>query len=269
MKQYPIYKNPYEQIKLDSNTDFKLHVVGLGNSDLSSLFSSFSPYAAKLEAYLRLFKIPHEIVIEPVPDVGPRGKVPFVSVGDTKLADSELVISYLKKTYADPDAGLTAAQRAVGHLVQRTLEDHFYWIIVYYEFFDQKGWDFILKAIAGDPSALPIEIQNALAERREDFRKRCFDQGVARYTPEEIVEKACKDLNAISQILGNHRYLLGTDQPTSFDAVLFGFTLVIFQARGMHPEVTDYARKIPNFVRYIQNMLTTYYPELKLAFQPT
>lgn len=263
-----IYKNPYNDINSDSSTVFKLHMVGLGNSELSAYVSSFSPYAAKLETYFRLFNIPHEIVFEPVPDVGPRGKVPFVSVGDTKLADSDLIINYLKRTRFDPDAELTPAQRAMGHLVQRTLEDHLYWIIIYYEFFDQNGWDFILKAMVGDPSALPQEIQTALAERREDFRKRCFDQGVARYTPDEVIEKACKDLKAVSEILGDNRYLLGNDHPTSFDAVLFGLTQAFFQARGMHPEITDFARSIPNLGRYMQRMFTVYYPELKLTFQP-
>jgi hypothetical protein len=55
--------------------------------------------------------------------------------------------------------------------------------------------------MVGDLSALPAT-QEALAVRREDFRKRCYDQGVARYTPAEVVEKACKDLKAISVILG-------------------------------------------------------------------
>ena len=268
MKQYPTYENYYDAVKVDSSTVFKLHAVGLGQSELSSSISSLSPYVAKLEAYFRLFNIPYETVAEPIPDVGPRGKVPFISVRDTRLADSQLIIDYLKRTVSDPDAGLTPLQKALGHVVQRTLEDHLYWIIIYYEFFDQNGWDFLMKAVVGDPFALPVEIQTAIAERREDFRKRCYDQGIARYTSAEIVEKASKDFDTIAQILGDNRYLLGTDQPTSYDAILFGFTVGFFQAREMHPEITDHARSIPNLGRYFQYMLATYYPELTLAFQP-
>jgi hypothetical protein len=132
MKQYPIYNNPYAKIDADSNTVFKLHMVGMGASELSRFVSSFSPYAAKLETYFRLFKIPYEIVPEPIPDVGPRGKVPFISVGENKLADSNLIIDHLKRTRVDPDDHLTPSQQAAGYLVQRTLEDHFYWIIIYY-----------------------------------------------------------------------------------------------------------------------------------------
>ncbi|KAH7020677.1 putative glutathione S-transferase [Macrophomina phaseolina] len=268
MRVFPVYENPRDSIEVDHGGVLKLHVVGPGQGSLATQVSTFSPFAVKLEAYLRMFDIPYELVIEPIPDVGPRGKAPFVSVGDDRFADSQLVIEALRPTHGDPDADLRPDQQAIGHLVQRTLEDHLYWIIVYYEFYDQNGWDFLLGATAGDPSLLPVEVRAALAARREDFCRRCHDQGIARYTPHEIVAKANRDLAAISQILGGHRYLLGTDRPTSFDAVLLGFTTAIFQVRGMHPEITDFARGIPNLGRYVQHMLATYYPELELAFQP-
>jgi len=50
-------------------------------------------------------------------------KVPFITVDGVKVADSDLVIGFLKTAFPDPDAGLSDHQRAVGHLVQRTLED--------------------------------------------------------------------------------------------------------------------------------------------------
>ena len=53
-------------------------------------------------------------------------------------AHSDLVIGFLKTAFPDPDAGLSDHQRAVGRLVQRTLEDHLYWIALIYEFYDQK-----------------------------------------------------------------------------------------------------------------------------------
>ena len=268
MKEYPLYKNPYDAFHIDKDTVLQLHAVGMGESDLTRIVPSLSPFAAKLEAYLRLFKVPYEFVSEPVPDVGPRGKIPFVSVGDTKLADSQLIIDFLKRTIGDPDADLAPAQKALGHVIQRTLEDHLYWIIIYYEFFDDNGNGFLMNQLVGDTTALPQDIQDAIALRREDFRKRCYDQGIARFTPQEVIAKANKDFDAISQILGDNRYLLGTDQPTSYDAVLFGFTVAFFQARSMHPEITDHVRVIPNLGRYIHDMLATFYPEIELEFEP-
>jgi hypothetical protein len=77
IKQYPIYENPYDALKIDPDTVLKLHAVPLGENELSPYITSLSPYTAKLQAYFRLFGIKHELVSEPIPDVGPRGKVPF------------------------------------------------------------------------------------------------------------------------------------------------------------------------------------------------
>ena len=270
MKQYLIYENPYAAVKVSKNTKFQLHRLDISKSDVGPFLTSFSPFVVKLECYLRMFNVPYEVLVErPSFNQAPRGKLPYVSVGDTKLTDSDLVISYLKKTQGNPDADLDATQRALGHLVQRALGDHLYWVIIYYEFFDQNGWDILLKANVGDPSTLSLEAQVALAEIREDFRKRCYDQGIARYSPHEIFDKACKDIDAVSDILGDNRYLLGNDHPTSFDAVLLGFMQAIFQVRNMHPDITDYARSIPKLGRYMQNMTAAYFPELRLAFEPT
>ena len=268
MKQYPLYENPYGSIAVDEDTVFQVHRLDISGSDLGPYLNNFSPFVVKLEAYVRMFDVPHAIAVQSVFDDAPRGKLPFISVGDVRIADSDLIVHYFKTTLGNPDAHLTAGQRAIGHLVQRTLEDHLYWIVLYYEFFDQAGWDILLRANVGDPSALPPEIRTAVDAGRDDFRQRCYDQGIARYTPDEIVEKARKDLAAISEILGDNRYLLGTDQPTSFDAILVGFAQAFFQVRDMHPEITDYARSIPNLGRYMQRMLATYFPELEQAFKP-
>ncbi len=99
-----------------------------------------------------------------------------------------------------------------------------------------------------------------------NYAARVYDQGIARYTPQEIVDKAGKDLLAVSQVLGDHTFLLGTDKPTSFDAAVFGMILSIFQVRGMHPELTDFARSIPNLGQYIKRLLTAYFSELEAAF---
>ncbi len=98
------------------------------------------------------------------------------SVDGVRISDSDLIVSFLKATLFDPDADLNPAQKAIGHLVQRTLEDHLYWVNLYYEFFDNNGSDFFFKSAYGGHSALTGAI-------RDDFAARTYDQGIARYTP--------------------------------------------------------------------------------------
>jgi hypothetical protein len=79
----------------------------------------------------------------------PRGKVPFITVNGVKVADSDLIIGFLKTSFPDPDADLSDHQRTVGRLVQRTLEDHLYWIALIYEFYDQEGSDWFFEHAFG------------------------------------------------------------------------------------------------------------------------
>jgi glutathione S-transferase len=259
MDQFPLYQNPYEKIEISHLRNLKLHRFGIADPDVKRFVPNLSPSPTKLECFLRFLKIPFETVIEPTLSDAPRRKVPWISIDGVRISDSDLIVSFLQEKVFDLDAELTADQKTIGHLVQRTLEDHFYWIILYYEFFDDVGSDYFFRVAYLGHSDQTKAI-------RDDFARRVYDQGTGRYTPAEIVEKASKDLLAVSTILGGKTFLLGTPKPTSFDAVVFGLLLAIFQARGMHPEVTDFARGIPNLADYMRRLITQYWPELELAF---
>src|SRR6266852_3060407 len=200
MKKIPVYVNPYDKVHFGPSTVMTLHRFGIFDPDVARRVPTLSPFSAKLTAHLRFQGIPFEPVAEQGVGNAPRGKVPFITVDGVKVADSDLVIGFLKTAFPDPDAGLS------------------------------------------------------------------YNQGIARYTPDEIVDKASKDLAAVAEILGENRYLLGTDRPTSFDAVVFGMTILVYQLREMHPRLTDYARSLPNLTQYIGNLLTEFFPDLDRDF---
>src|SRR6202158_3577721 len=120
------------------------------------------------------------------------------------------------------------------------------WIALIYEFYDQEGSDWFFEHAFGGMGP-------GLQGLRDDMEDRTYKQGIARYTPDEI--------------LGENRYLLGTDRPTSFDAVVFGMTILVYQLREMHPRLTDYARSLPNLTQYIGNLLTEFFPDLDRDFE--
>ncbi len=83
---------------------------------------SVSPFAAKLESYLRLAKIEYETAPGD-PIKAPRGKIPYVNIDGALIGDSGLIIERLKKSHGDPlDGDLSGDDHALGHLVRRTLE---------------------------------------------------------------------------------------------------------------------------------------------------
>ncbi|KAH8817348.1 putative glutathione S-transferase [Xylogone sp. PMI_703] len=259
MEKYPVYDNPYDQCSVTPSTVIGLHRFDIVDSELKRFIPNLSPFPLKLEAYLRFFGINYTTILEPNLDAAPRHKIPFITVDGVTISDSDLIINFLKTKFSNPDSILTPKQITVGHLVQRTLEDHFYWIILYYEFFDDAGSTFFFKATRGGQSAVTEAI-------RDDYVARVYNQGTGRYTPQEIIEKAKNDLLAVSQILGDSEFVLGTEKPTSFDAVVFGMLSAIFQARDLHPEITDVARSISNLSLYMKRLLAEYFTELEAAF---
>ena len=46
--------------------------------------------------------------------------------------------------------------------------------------------------------------------------------GYARHSFEDVAKMSFLDLDAVSRILGDNKYILGTDTPTALDCTVFG-----------------------------------------------
>lgn len=257
-----IYQNPYDQIVIKDDTILNIHAFGLFTETLKDKVINASPFSNRLEAYLRFAGIPYNMVVEPKAKSAPRGKLPWIDIDGVKLADGGLIIDFLKRHYRDIDASLTPIQRAHGRMLSSMLTDHLYWVTLYYEFVDDAGSTFLMKASYGEDN--PTEFTVSL---RHDFFHRLWGHGLGRYTKDEMLDQAHGDINALSTFLGDNKYVLGTPEPTSYDASVYGMTVLFFQLREMHPQITDYIRSKPNLANYMGRLLTQYYPELNPDFE--
>jgi hypothetical protein len=58
-----------------------------------------------------------------------------------RIADTSLIVNHLAKTRgADPDARLDASQRAIALRVQRTLEEHYAFVLAYTHILRDESW---------------------------------------------------------------------------------------------------------------------------------
>jgi glutathione S-transferase len=79
-----------------------------------------SPFALKLETWLRLAGLPYELVPTRNPGQGPKGKLPFIVDDDgTVVADSSLIIEHLVRT-----RGLMKVARCRPSIVRRLPRFH-------------------------------------------------------------------------------------------------------------------------------------------------
>ena len=99
-----------------------------------------SPFCCKLETWLRIAGIPYEVVDTPDPRKAPRGKLPFIEDGGQRIADTSCIVRHLVKTRGvDPDASLDDSQRMTALLVQRTLEEHYAFVLAYTHLVRDEG----------------------------------------------------------------------------------------------------------------------------------
>src|SRR6187549_1514006 len=91
---------------------------------------NLSPFCCKLETWLRIAKIPYTVVETSDPRTAPRRKLPYIEDEGRRVADSSVIIDHLARTRAlDLDESLSTSQRATAILVQRTLEEHYAFVL--------------------------------------------------------------------------------------------------------------------------------------------
>ena len=129
-----------------------------------------SPFCCKLETWLRIAGIPYEVVDTPDPRTGPKGKLPFIEDAGVRIADTSLIVDHLVKSRGvDPDTCLNARQRAIALLVQRTVEEHYAFILAYTHFLRNEGWQRTRGRFESVPAIIRPLIGRFVRERVRDM----------------------------------------------------------------------------------------------------
>jgi glutathione S-transferase len=217
-----------------------------------------SPYCCKLETWLRIARVPYEVVETPDPRNGPKGKVPFIEDAGVRIADSSLIVDHLVRTRGvNPDARLDASQRAIALLVQRTLEEHYAFVVLYTHFVRAEGWQHMRVRFDAVPAIVRPLVGSVVRGR---MKKMLWKQGVLRHSDEDIVESALRDWRAVLTILDDEAFFFG-DEPTGLDAIVFG-ALATSMLTPIESPIRDYLRSQPAFVAYADRMRARFFPEL-------
>ncbi len=177
-----------------------------------------SPFCLKMETWLRMAGIEHEIAWCTSTRNAPKGKLPYINDDGHLIGDSELIIDYLTDKFGDRlDAGLNVEQRAQSLVWRRLFEDSLIFPLLYSRWIDPAGWELMQRVF--EPLPPPKREQVAVAQR-ETVRQRLIAQGIGVHSPEEIYRLGLKSLDAIAVQLGNHPFMLGA-APTSLDATAY------------------------------------------------
>jgi glutathione S-transferase len=210
-----------------------------------------SPFGLKLEAWLRLADIPY--TVQPSMDLAkaPKGKLPYIRDEGRTIGDTSLIIEHLKATRGiDPDAGLTARERAEALALQRLFEEHLYFAITYSRWIDENGWSTLAPALFG---RVPTAMRGIVAGRfRRRIGRMLHAQGIGRHRPREIYAMAAADLQGIADFLEDRPFLMG-EQLTTVDAVAYGFLANILYV-PFETELKAIAEAFPTLITYCEAM---------------
>lgn len=181
---------------------------------------SLSPFCSKLLVHLTLAGVEYETK-RGDPRSSPTKKLPALKDGDRFLSDSSQIIEHLRSTQGvDLDAGLGPRERALTHMVRHTLEDHFYWAILYGRWVADEGWERQGPAVAAMlPAAVRWFLPGLL---RKGVKKSAHAHGLGRHAPETIYAMGAADLASLEQLIEGAPFFFG-DQPRSIDVLIHAF----------------------------------------------
>lgn len=216
-----------------------------------------SPFVLKVDIYLRMAEIPYQVRSK-ISNLtkAPKAKLPFITDGDKVIADSSFIIEHLKQQYGDIlDIALTPHQQAIAYLVSKSLDENFYWCLVYSRWINESTW-LDMKASTFSFLSFPLKhIVPVVARRR--VVNALNQQGIGRHSEAEIKHIFINSLNSLADLLGEQTYFLG-EQPTSLDATAFAM-LAEFILADLQSEFNDIAKTYPSLVSYCERIYQAYY----------
>ena len=216
-----------------------------------------SPFVIKTEVQLKLAGLVYDRA-STIPPQAPNGKLPFINDHDEVVSDSTFIRAHIERKYGvDLDEGLDAHQRAESWAIERLLEDHLYFAMVWFRWIDPENF---AKGPAHFADSAPEADRPKL---RQDLQARkaveLHAQGLGRHTPARIAELGIRSIDALSQRLGDKVCFMG-ETPSGVDATAFGVLAGVLTPFFDTP-LRQAAEARPNLVAYVARMMQRYYPE--------
>ena len=222
---------------------------------------SVSGYCQKLETFLRATSFSDYTLESASPFSAPKGKLPFIELehDDKKeiIADSHFIIKHLidKNVVSDPDAALTAAQRADSRAWQTWTEELIYPALVHTRWSRPANF-----AIESTNLPVPSLLKPLVARLiRWSILRSLWGHGVGRHSNDEIDLLLREYVDGLDARLERDDYFHGKE-PTMIDIIVFGF---LANAIGelANPEYRAILLASERLKRYTAELTKKWFPE--------
>ena len=216
-----------------------------------------SPFVIKSEVQLKMAGLPYARGAT-IPPQAPKGKVPFLTDEGEVVCDSTFIRMHIERKYGvDLDAGLDARQRAESWALERLLEDHLYFAMVWFRWIVPENFAKGPAQFANGAPEAEREAMRRQMQARKDGELR--GHGIGRHSAGEIAVLGVRSIDAVATLLGDKPYLLG-ERPTAVDATALGVLASILTPFFDTP-LRDAVVGRPSLVAYVDRSMRRYYPE--------
>jgi len=214
-----------------------------------------SPFCLKSEMLLKQLEIPFTLEMENDPRKAPKGKLPFLRIGDVALADSELIAEYLdERSNGGVYGQLSQADKGLGWAATRLAEEHLYWMMVASRWLDDDWWPNVVDGFFGEIPGFVRGLVSRMA--RKEVVKTYHLHGLGRHSLDEQKGFARRDLAALNGSIAANGFLL-TDEPNYFDFAIAGILSGIYDNQPGtwlttlaedYPDLRAYADRVQSHV---------------------
>lgn len=221
-----------------------------------------SPFAVKLETFLRIAEVPYTTAPLTGPPRSPTGKFPYLLMPNGEvLADSSRIIEELTRARAlQVDAALDPQQRALLHLIQRLVEEHIYFVLVWARWTRAEGFGHVRSAYFNFVPAVLRPLAAMIARRAA--LAQLHGQGIGRQPEGRILELLQADLTALEQLMPAGGWVFGS--PGRADAICFGFIASLLGTPGNCP-AKELTRRFPKLCAHTERVRARYWAGAALA----
>jgi len=245
--------------------EFEKDVVYLVQFPRAACLPSLSPFALKLETWLRMADIRYQSISNKMTEQSSKGQIPFVELNGRELNDTNFIIEELTTYFGreSMESNLSVEQKANLHSYLRMTEESLRWATLVerakigeYMFNEKDGMG---RSISG-PFKIILRIIGIRMIKR-GMRTATQKQGYGRFNEQEMENVTKGDLKALDGFLGNKRFFMG-DNPTRLDASVFGTVGELIYM----PSTTDTIKKFvrtdcPNLNAFMMRVKSDYWPD--------
>lgn len=244
--------------------DWEKDVVYLCQFPLCPSVRTISPFALKLETWLRLTGIKYENIH--TMKFSSKGQIPYIELNGEQIPDSNIIIEKLKKKFeVDPDKDIPEENLAMGHAATVMVENHTAHIGFHYRYgHHMQSFLETLKLEEYYPNGKHVRNWGKFQPFGTRFRS--YLQGIGRHENTELWEMSFKDLMALSTWLGTKEYFQGS-KPTTVDCMLFGHLAQFLFIDIGFPQKTFLETRCSNLVELVTRMKTELWPDWEKSIE--